>query len=62
MLASFRRENVTFEFADATQASSGLPADDLERFVSRKLERATKQGKRPPIVRAETLLYRICGF
>lgn len=54
VLASFRRENVTFEFADAIQASSGLPADDLERFVSRKLKRATRQGKRAPIVRAET--------
>ena len=54
VLASFRRENVTFEFADAIQSSSGLPANDVERFVSTKLERATRQGKRAPIVRAET--------
>ena len=29
VLASFRRENVTFKFADASQASSGLPTDDV---------------------------------
>ncbi len=54
VLANFHRENVTFEFVNAIEASSGIPAGDLHRFVGPKLARAIRHGERAPIIRAET--------
>ena len=54
VLANFGCENVTFQSVNAVSASSRLPADELDRFVSRKLQRATMHGRRAHIVRAET--------
>ena len=54
VLVNFDCENVTFQFVNAVSASSRLPADELDRFVSRKLQRATMHGRRAHIVRAET--------
>jgi len=49
VLANFHRENVTFEFVNAVEASSGIPAGDLDRFVGPKLARAIRHGERAPI-------------
>ena len=54
VLANFHRENVTFDFVNAVDASCGIPAGDLHRFVGPKLASAIRHGELAPIVRAET--------
>ena len=54
VLANFHRENVTFDFVNAVDASCGIPAGDLHRFVGPKLASAIRHGERAPIIRAET--------